>query len=146
MNHKESSNQTVRLKTGMVEVEAPAFTALQNARYPVHKIASQVEPYLRQIVLQFHPEKIILFGSQAYGRPSEHSDIDMLVVRRGIYSENASNLEIRQSFWELRGCHNLPLTILSKTPEDLSERLAQQSPFYQDIVGKGVVVYDREHG
>lgn len=54
-----------------------SFPLLRDSRYPVHKIADKLEPYLRVIVEKFHPEKIILFGSQAYGQPDEHSDVDL---------------------------------------------------------------------
>jgi hypothetical protein len=92
------------------------------------------------IVERFRPDKIILFGSYAYGEPSEHSDFDLLVVRRGISSENESDLEIRRALWDVPGPRP-PFTILSKTPERLAERLAVGSPFYQDLLGKGLVLY-----
>src|SRR6266403_5339066 len=95
--------------TNMPSVDASAslskgvrFPVLHDPRYPVHKIAGDLEPYLRVIVERFHPEKIILFGSQAYGQPNEHSDVDLLIVRSGIASENQSNLEIRKSFWSIK--------------------------------------------
>ena len=116
------------------------FPALRDPRYPVHRIANRLEPFVRVIVEEIHPEKIILFGSYAYGEPDEHSDVDLLVIRRGIASEKASNLEIRNTFDSVSG----PLfsfTILSKTPERIAERLAVRSPFYEDIVGKGVELY-----
>jgi predicted nucleotidyltransferase len=34
----------------------------------------------RRIVEKFHPEKIILFGSQARGTADSHSDVDILVI------------------------------------------------------------------
>jgi predicted nucleotidyltransferase len=117
-----------------------AFPALRDARYPVHRIANQLEPYLRVIVEKFHPERIILFGSQAYGNPTEHSDVDLLVVRKDITSERQSNLDIRQAFWEVQGSRP-SFTILSKTPETIQDRLARHSAFYEDIVTKGLVVY-----
>jgi predicted nucleotidyltransferase len=120
--------------------EAKTFPALRDSRYPVHRIADQLEPYLRVIVERLQPEKIILFGSQAYGNPTEHSDIDLLVIRRGITSEKESNLEIRQAF---RGIKSVPFsfTLLSKSPERIAERLEAKSPFYEDIVLKGVELY-----
>jgi predicted nucleotidyltransferase len=39
-----------------------------------------IRNYARQIAKQFHPEKIILFGSYAYGKPNQDSDVDILVV------------------------------------------------------------------
>jgi predicted nucleotidyltransferase len=58
------------------------FPAVGDPRCPVHRIADVLEPYLRVIVERFHPEKIILFGSQAYGKPDEHSGVDLLFVRK----------------------------------------------------------------
>ena len=119
------------------------FPALHDPRYPVHGIADQLEPFLRVIVEKFHPEKIILFGSQAYGKPDEHSDVDLLVIRHGITSERESNIEIRNAF-DTVGTPLLSFTILSKTPERMADRLAVKSPFYEDIVGKGLQLYAAE--
>jgi len=119
------------------------FPALADPAYPVHKIAARLEPYLRVLVEKIRPQKIILFGSYAYGQPDEHSDVDLLVVRRDIKSERESNIEIRDAFESVPG----PLfsfTILSKTPERIAERLTVKSPFYEDIVGKGIEIYAAE--
>lgn len=118
-----------------------SFPALRDPRYPVHKIADQLEPYLRLMVEKFHPERVILFGSQAYGQPTEHSDVDLLVIRRGITSEKHSNIEIRQALGEVTDRHLFSFTILSKTPEDVAERLQDRDPFFEDIVGQGVELY-----
>src|SRR5207247_2631371 len=102
-------------QTPATQAESLSFPALHDSRYPVHKIADQLEPYLHVIVERFHPEKVILFGSQAYGQPTERSDVDLLIVRRGISSENQSNLEIRQAFWSVTASRP-SFTILTKTP------------------------------
>jgi predicted nucleotidyltransferase len=116
------------------------FPALRDPQYPVHKIADDLEPYLRVLVERIHPEKVILFGSQAYGNPTEHSDVDLLVIRRSIESERDSNIEIRSIFWNVTA-KPLSFTILSKTPERIAERLRVKSAFYEDIVLKGVELY-----
>lgn len=116
------------------------FPRLRDARYPVHRVADRLEPYLRVIVARIHPERIILFGSYAYGQPDEHSDFDLLVVRRDIACEKESNLEIRRAFDAVPGVPP-PFTLLSKTPERIVNRLAAHSPFYEDIVEKGLLVY-----
>jgi len=40
----------------------------------VKNIINQLKPY--------NPEKIILFGSYAHGRPNQDSDIDLLVIKK----------------------------------------------------------------
>jgi predicted nucleotidyltransferase len=120
------------------------FPALHDPRYPVAVIGSRLEPYIRAIVQKIHPEKIILFGSYAYGNPDEHSDVDLLVIRKDIESEKQSNLEVRNAFDDVLGEVCFPFTILSKTPERIAERLKVQSPFYEEIVGRGIELYAAE--
>jgi predicted nucleotidyltransferase len=117
------------------------FPALRDPRFPVHKIAGRLEPCLHAIVERIRPEGIILFGSHAYGEPDEHSDVDLLVVRRGIESELHSNIEIRRAMRDADFA-NLPFTILSKTPERIAEQLGKRSAFYEEIVGRGVKLYE----
>jgi len=119
---------------------AVQFPALHDSRYPVHRVADRLDPYLRVIVERFQPERIILFGSYAYGQPDEHSDFDLLIIRRNIASEKASNLEITGAFWDVPG-RRPSFTILSKTPERIADRLAVKSPFYEEIIGRGLEVY-----
>ena len=121
-------------------VSRPEFPALRDRRLPVHKIADQLEPYLRVIVEMFHPEKIILFGSQAYGQPDEDSDVDLLIVRRDIRSEKESNVEIRRALWGVRAAP-LSFTLLSRTPEELDQQQAERAPILCEILARGVQVY-----
>src|SRR5260221_416378 len=129
----------LKLEETAIAYKAPLeFPALRDPRYPVSRMADVLEPYLRVIVDKIHPEKIILFGSYAYGQPTEHSDFDLLIVRRGIRFSKESNLEIRRAIREV----NAPpaaFTFLSKTPEELQAKLSEGSPIYEDILGKGVL-------
>src|SRR6266478_5974161 len=100
---KPDESTTPALNEAAAYAAPPAeFSALRDPRYPVSRVSRMLEPYLRAIVEKIHPEKIILFGSQAYGQPTEHSDVDLLVIREGIESERQSNIEIRGAFHELR--------------------------------------------
>ena len=116
------------------------FPALRDPRYPVHCIADRLEPYLRVIVEKFQPEKIILFGSYAQGNPNEHSDVDLLIIRRDVPSERQSEIEIRSAGWGL--CKPpLSFTIISKTPASLQDQIDQGSFFFSQIVQKGLVLH-----
>jgi predicted nucleotidyltransferase len=132
--HSELKETAVAYRTAI------EFPALHDPHHPVYLVAEKLEPYLQVIVERFHPERIILFGSHAYGQPDRDSDFDLLIIRRGIPSEKASNLEIAQAFWDVPGPRP-SFTILSKTPERIAERLAVKSPFYEEIVGRGLEVY-----
>lgn len=116
------------------------FPALRDPQYPVHNAAHRLEPYVRAIVERIRPEKIILFGSYAYGRPDEHSDFDLLVIRRGIINSKESNIEIRRAMRDVDAAPE-SFTILSRTPEELESKLSEGSPVYTEIVQKGAVLY-----
>jgi uncharacterized protein len=116
------------------------FIALHDPSKPIHKAASRLEPYFQAIVERIRPEKIILFGSYAYGVPTEHSDFDLLIVRSGIESEKESNLEIRRALRHVPGPRP-PFTFLSKTPEEIDAALAGKDPFIEDIMDQGIELY-----
>lgn len=40
----------------------------------------KIRRYVDELAKRFHPERIILFGSCAYGTPNRDSDVDLLVV------------------------------------------------------------------
>jgi uncharacterized protein len=116
------------------------FPALHDPRYPVHRAADKLEPYLRAIVEKIHPQKIILFGSYAYGQPHEDSDFDLLIVREDIDSSTDSNIEIRKALWDV-DAPRPAFTFLSQTPEWYEEKLRQGSFIYTEIATKGLVLY-----
>src|SRR5712671_1837400 len=54
---------------------------VQPYRYASANIpVTAIRPFARRIAERFKPDKIILFGSYAYGRPHEESDVDLLVI------------------------------------------------------------------
>jgi predicted nucleotidyltransferase len=97
----------------------------------------QIEALGRQIAEQFNPDRIILFGSYAYGEPTEDSDVDLLVVLpfEGYPARKAAEIrcQVKPGF---------ALDLLVRTPEYLIQRLAMQDFFLEDIVNNGKVLYD----
>ena len=93
-----------------------------------------------QIARAFNPDKIILFGSHAYGQASSDSDVDILVVlpfkgkpvRKAIEIRNRVNAE-------------LPLDLIVRTPDQLADRLAQNDWFIREIVERGRTLYEANH-
>jgi predicted nucleotidyltransferase len=114
---------------------------LQDPRYPVSKIAGALRPYLQVIAEEFHPARVILFGSYAYGEPTEDSDVDLLIIKDSEGSPTSEATRIRRALRPLRhSARNLPLDIMVRTPEDLRRRLAQGAAFHEEIVSKGLVL------
>lgn len=97
-----------------------------------------IEKIVTQIVNQFDPEKVILFGSWAWGEPHENSDVDLLVVKE---TANTRHLA-RQIDGELFP-RTVPLDIIVYRPQQLEERTAAGDNFAHDILKRGRVLYER---
>jgi len=99
---------------------------LRDTRYPVHKIADKLLPYLRVLVEQFHPEHVILFGSYASGNPDKDSDVDLLIVKRMKKSSVAERRDILKAWRPIRwSSQSLPFELLCVSPEDHEHRTAR---------------------
>jgi predicted nucleotidyltransferase len=96
---------------------------------------SAVRRWARQIAARFHPERIILFGSHAHGRPQADSDVDILVVMP------AAN-EITQAI-RLTLAFDPPfaLDLIVRTPEHLRRGLKDGDCFLREAVAKGRLLY-----
>jgi predicted nucleotidyltransferase len=108
----------------------PPVRQLPSGRVP----RAAIRRYVRQVVERFHPQRVILFGSHAYGRPHEDSDVDLLVVmpsRRGVNWTD----QIR---WELPA--PFPMDLLVRTPEYVQGRLDLGDWFMREMMEQGVVL------
>ncbi len=94
---------------------------------------------VQKIAEDLHPEKIILFGSFAYGKPTPDSDVDLLVVME---SRENVHARVRQVSHILRP-RPFPVDIIVRTPAELKERLKIGDSFFQEITAKGIVLYEQ---
>jgi predicted nucleotidyltransferase len=100
---------------------------------------SVIRRYARQIAELFRPEKIILFGSFAYGTPRVDSDVDLLVVMpcaNPVSQAVRIRLALRAPF---------PMDLLVRTPDNLQRRIAEGNWFLREIVEKGKVLYAKRN-
>ncbi len=98
-----------------------------------------IRDFARRVVERFDPEKIILFGSQAYGTPHADSDVDILVVMPA-YSQLSKAARIAR---ECDPC--FPLDIIVRTPENMRWRLEEGDSFLREITSRGKVLYEKAH-
>jgi predicted nucleotidyltransferase len=100
------------------------------------KLLSQIT---RNILENFNPYKIILFGSLAWGYPSTESDIDILIImdleESPISKEAEISLKAKPPY--------IPMDILVRTPEQIQQRLEIGDPFICRIIEEGKVLYER---
>jgi len=98
---------------------------------------SLIKAYADEIARRFKPDKIILFGSYAYGHPNADSDVDLLVVMPFDPRHGRKSLEIRQS---LRA--GFAVDLLVRSPEDVEDRLARGDTFLEEVTLKGRILYE----
>jgi predicted nucleotidyltransferase len=104
-----------------VEVEAHADppTAVGDADSSRKvEVADQIRQMVDRIVEQFHPERIILFGSHVRGDARPDSDVDLLVVMPIKSSKRETQLEVRKALRDIR----VPKDVVVTTPEDFEWR------------------------
>ena len=113
--------------------ETPSARWYRAAEVPLRVIRR----FARQVGEHFHPDKIILFGSYAYGTPHADSDVDILVVM-------PCRNQLDQAFKIEVACDPpFPLSLIMRTPANLKWRLEQGELFHTEIVTKGKVLYEK---
>ena len=100
---------------------------------------SEIKAYVRKLAQEFNPERVILFGSCAYGKPTEDSDVDLLVImnhgkRKNV--EQAIDIDRRIDY-------SFPLDLLVRTPAEIKKRLSLHDGFLISILKQGRVMYER---
>lgn len=102
-------------------------------RISLETIRKVIEP----IVAQFHPQKVILFGSHACGEPTKDSDVDLLVMMETGESPLHVAARIAASIE-----HPFPLDIIVRTPAELDASLQRKGGFAVEVATKGVTMYE----
>ena len=95
----------------------------------------------KHIVEKFNPEKIILFGSHAYGKPTAWSDVDLLVIMETPKGEMETIMEIVRSFPPIL----FSVDILARSGETIKKRELMGDQFMKEIIRKGKILYARDH-
>jgi predicted nucleotidyltransferase len=100
--------------------------------------SQQVEEITRRLVAEFAPERIILFGSHAWGHPDENSDLDLLVVVPE--SDQPPPRRAARAYRCLRDVA-VPLDILVKTREEVDRTGQVPGSLIHEVLKRGRVLY-----
>src|SRR5436853_788349 len=96
-----------------------------------------IRRFARQVAERFQPDKIVLFGSYAYGQPHADSDVDILVVmptRNQLDQAFRIHAEIDPPF---------PVDVIVRTPRNIAWRLADGDTFLTEVLSRGKVLYEK---
>lgn len=92
---------------------------------------------------EYHPEKIILFGSAARGEVKPGSDIDYFIVKN---SKNPRHRKAVDIFYLLSGLdREYPVDFIVFTPSELKQRLELGDFFVKNILEEGKILYERRN-
>ncbi|MEW6209641.1 MAG: nucleotidyltransferase domain-containing protein [Acidobacteriota bacterium] len=132
MRHRASRHQV----EAVLQITPPRRLTLSQRR-------KQIRTVCDAIAREFHPEKIILFGSFAYGKPRPDSDVDLLVVMPFEGSPFRQASLILSHVVSAVGV--LPMDLLARTSEQVEERLKMGDSFMREIIERGKIIYEADH-
>jgi predicted nucleotidyltransferase len=122
----------------MKRATLPIRTNVRPVGFP--PVAETLPGAIERIVSELKPEKIILFGSYAYGNPTPDSDVDLLVIM----NTKAKEIDRYVAVSNLLYPRQFPVDILVKTPKEIEEASRKKGNFFlREILTKGKVVYER---
>ena len=96
--------------------------------------------YCDAIATEFKPQKIILFGSYAYGTPNEDSDVDVMVVMPQKRYRRDLDYRIRTKVPA-----GFPVDVLVEPEEKLARRVAERECLILEVTKRGKVMYEASH-
>jgi predicted nucleotidyltransferase len=106
-------------------------------------------PLLIEKLKQTQPEKIILFGSYAYGEPTENSDLDILVVTSdniipSSFAEKSQiYLRISKAISDIK--KEFPVDLIVHTKAMHQKFIEFDSLFARELLTKGRVLYEKNN-
>lgn len=110
--------------------------------YPVPVTPELLQGITQNIAAHFHPQKIILFGSHAWGKAHRDSDIDFLVI-----TDQLNSLRPAQRRWTIKSlCQPpfVPMDVLVYTPSEIDERIEGGDLFLKKILVEGKVLFEKD--
>ena len=102
-----------------------------------NNVRTQIQTMVDRIVAQFHPERIILFGSHVRGDATLNSDVDLLVVMPIDGSKREKMVEIGVALHDIA----LPKDIVVSTPEEFAWRKEVVGTIEHPAANEGEVLY-----
>ncbi len=102
----------------------------------------EIKAKVIQSLIQYNPEKIILFGSYAYGTPDKDSDLDLLVIK-DIPEEEVRELRIliSQTLWKQFKRAGIAVDVLVDSQKRIDDRIKLGDSFYGEIINKGQLLH-----
>jgi uncharacterized protein len=105
------------------------------------KIQKIITDVVSKLKAEYQPEKIILYGSYAYGKPTEDSDIDLFIIKDTDKRGVDRFVEVKRLIYDPD--RHISISPLIYTPGELADRLSIGDDFVEEIMTRGEVLYAR---
>lgn len=105
------------------------------------KIKRIINQITEKIKKEYTPQKIILFGSYAHGKPSSDSDLDLFIIKETNKERRERFVEVKKLIYDPK--RKVVFSPLVYTPAEVEERLSLGDDFIEEILEKGEVLYAR---
>jgi uncharacterized protein len=92
----------------------------------------------QRLVSSLKPEQIILFGSYAYGKPNEDSDVDLLVIVS--QSDEPRYRRAREAYKALGGI-DIATDVIVMTREEVKRKINVHSSLVHRVIHDGKILY-----
>ena len=110
-----------------------------DVNYPRKNTKKIIRNIAKKIGDNYKPEKIILFGSYAYGKPKKDSDIDLLIIKKTKARHIERAIKVREIVKEEN--RFFAIEPLVYTPKEIAKRMEMEDDFIKTILDKGVILY-----
>ena len=100
----------------------------------------KISEIVRRIATGYDPDKIILFGSYADGKPDVHSDIDIFVIKQSELSRPERTIQLRKLLFGI----GVPMDIIVYTPKEVNSEIDSKYSFVNEVLTTGTTVYERK--
>lgn len=102
-------------------------------------IQEEISKIVEKLVKFYQPTKVVLFGSYVYGKPTEDSDIDLLIIKDTNKRPIDRWVEVKKILRDPN--RKIPISPLVYSEKEIQERTAIKDFFLQEILENGEVLY-----
>ncbi len=106
-------------------------------------MAEKMQKRLQAVIsdlMAYQPERIVLFGSSARGEVDEHSDIDLVIIKK---TRDRFLQRLKKAALLIKEPISVDLFVY--TPEEFAQMLDDENSFAQTVAKEGEVVYEKPH-
>lgn len=105
------------------------------------KIKKLILEIIDRLKKGYEPDKIILYGSYAYGQPTRDSDLDLFIIKKTDKRRIDRFVEVKRMIYDPK--RHISVSPIIYTPKEIEERIAIGDDFIREVLAQGEIIYAR---